>query len=103
VKVATQGRRFESTDLLIGATIVLIIGLTLFLVIYLRARKKSDRIDQKHLAQMTKSSSNTSASAEGGERRRKRRRRRAHRQRNPSFGQTRGPPPLRPDGQLPKD
>lgn len=103
VQAATHGRRFESRDLLIGTTIVLIIGLTIFLIIYLRARKKSDRIDQKDLSHMTRSSSSTSTSAEGGERRRKRRRRRAHRLRNPSLGQTGGLPPLRPDGQLPKD
>ena len=102
VKAATQGQHFESRDVLIGTSIVLIIGLTLFLVFYLRARKKSDRIDQKHLSQMTKSSS-TNTSAEGGERRRKRRRRRAHRLRNPSLGETGGLPPLRPDSQLPKD
>jgi hypothetical protein len=96
-----QGNRFESKDLLLGATIVLIIGLALFLFVYLRSRKKSHAADQERLAQMTQSRSNRTGS-ERRERRRKRRRRRDHRPRNPSLDETGGLPPHRPDDQLPK-
>lgn len=98
---AMQGDRFGSKDILLGATIVLIIGLALFLFVYLRARKKSHAADQERLAQMTRSQS-SGTSSEKGERRRKRRRRRDHRPRNPSLEKTGGLPPQRPDDQLPK-
>jgi len=101
VNAANQGGRFESKDLLLGATIVLLIGLALFLFVYLRSRKKSDDADQARLAQMTQSQSSGSVSERRG-RRRKRRRRRDHRPRNPSLDKTGGLPPQRPDDQLPK-
>jgi hypothetical protein len=98
---AIQGERFDSKDMLLGATIVLIIGLALFLFVYLRSRKKSNDADQARLAQMTQSH-NSGAGSERRERRRKRRRRRDHRPRNPSLDKTGGLPPQRPDDQLPK-
>jgi len=101
VNAASQGGRFESKDLLLGTTIVLIIGLALFLFVYLRSRKKSGDADQARLAQMTQSQS-SGTSSERRERRRKRRRRRDHRPRNPSLDKTGGLPPQRPDDQLPK-
>ena len=100
-KAAMQGERFESKDMLLGATVVLIIGLALFLVVYLRSRKKSNDADQERLAQMTQSQSSGTSSERRG-RRRKRRRRRDHRPRNPSLDKTGGLPPQRPDDQLPK-
>ena len=103
VKAATHGQRFESKDLLLGISIVFIIGLALFLIFYLRARKRHDRSDQRRLSQMIRGSSSNRSQAEGGDRRRKRRRRRSHRMRNPSLGETGGLPPPRAEGELPKD
>jgi hypothetical protein len=100
-KAALQGDRFETKDLLLGATIVLIVGLALFLIVYLRSRKKSSDADQERLAQMTQSQSRGTG-PERRDRRRKRRRRRDHRPRNPSLDKTGGLPPQRPDDQLPK-
>lgn len=101
VNAVNQGSRFDSKDLLLGATIVLLIGLALFLFVYLRARKKSDDANQERFAQITQSQSSATGS-DRRERRRKRRRRRDHRPRNPSLDKTGGLPPQRPDDQLPK-
>ena len=101
VNAVTQKDHFESKDLLLGAAIVLLLGLALFLLVYLRFRKRSNDADRARLAQMTMGHSSKTGS-EKRERRRKRRRRRDHRPRNPSLDETGGLPPPRPDDQLPK-
>ena len=101
VNAVTLAGRFESSDLLLGATIVLVVGLALFLLVYLRFRKRSNDADKARLAQMT-TGHGDNADSEKPERRRKRRRRRDHRPRNPSLDKTGGLPPPRPEDQLPK-
>ena len=114
VKEATQGSNLETRNILIGCTVVLLIGFAIFAWVYLRARKKSDAQDKERISQMARSitpagsnsssssGSNSSNTSGPRQRRRKRRRRREHRPRNPSLEKTGGLPPPRPEDQLPK-
>lgn len=102
VEDATRGPRLGTRDMLLAASIMLLLAVGLFAWVYFRFRRKHDRVDQRRISQLARSIDGTSGTSGSGERQRKRRRRRAHRPRNPSLDNTGGLPPPRSDDQLPK-
>ena len=98
----------DTRNVLLGATVVLIVGGALFVWVYFRSRSKSHGQDRERLSQMGKSirpeagSSSEIGKSSSKRRRRKRRRVREHRPRNPTLDKIGGLPPPRPDDQLPK-
>ena len=108
VKQTNQASDSDTRNLMIGATVVLVIGVVIFAVTYFRSRKKSNDQDQERLSQFAKTISPPAGSSSAvnkrssKHRRRKRRRVREHRPRNPTLDKTGGLPPPRPDDQLPK-
>jgi hypothetical protein len=82
-------------DLLLLLGVVAIIGLTLFLLVYLNRHRRQSRVAR---ASRIIETSSSSAKHDG---RRRRRKRRSHSDtwgRNPTLGQTGGLPPVRSDG-----
>ncbi len=109
VRRANHESDSDTRNVLIGVTVVLAIGLVIFIWAYFHFRKKSNAQDKKRLSQFAKSiSPQEGASSTGGQssnnhqRRRKRRRVREHRPSNPTLEKTGGLPPPRPDNQPPK-
>lgn len=115
VKQATDSPRFDTRDLLLAASLGLVIAIALFLVVYVRfknrPRERGELIDGAAVPVAKKQDDWEDEEEEEKpvgkkpgqrQRRRKRRRRRAHRPVNPTLQQTGGLPPVRPDDQLPK-
>ena len=103
--------RLSSRDLLLAATLGLLMAIGLFIWTYLRfknrRRERGELIEgavpPKRDRTVEKSNSKSGSDSESGQvRRRKHRRRREHRPSNPTLQQTGGLPPPRPDDQLPK-
>ena len=113
VKQATSTDRLSTRDILLAATVGLVIALGLFVWVYVRfqnrRRERGELIEgaaptKREREKVVEKSSSTPGSGAGNSRghRRKRRRIREHRPSNPTLQQTGGLPPPRPDDQLPK-